>query len=108
MDIDSHLVLSVCFDGFAYSLASWIVCLWRSGNGWCRIYLDIPLMNNFDKPFLRTAFSESDGSGSFGRLTSALLILCVIVWDSIGMLYGGSIISGAEFTLQITGALLPY
>ncbi len=65
-------------------------------------------MNNFDKPFLRTAFSESDGSGSFGRLTSALLILCVIVWDSIGMLYGGSIISGAEFTLQITGALLPY
>lgn len=60
-----------------------------------------------EKKFFRTVFSEADGSGSFGRLASGILIFCVIIWDSWAA-YVHGLPSGAEFVLQITGALLPY
>lgn len=40
-------------------------------------------MINWDKNFLRSAFSESDGTGSSSRLLSAIIIVASLSWITI-------------------------
>jgi hypothetical protein len=56
----------------------------------------------------RQAISEADGSASFGRIASTILLICVMSWLSWYIWNKQTLPAGAEVVLYITGALLPY